>query len=146
MPTENYDDQSQTFDTVQDYIDDVRTLLQDTIAPYRYDDDSLVVAFNAMLLEARRIRADLFVTKWGVGVPHISTVDNRQINLEPQFRLAFVYGIVAHALMRDQEDIIDSRASSFMAAFNTMLNGAAGMAIATPPGRGRGGDSGGASQ
>lgn len=137
MATDDYDDQSQTFDTVQDYIDDVRTLLQDEIAPYRYDDPSLIVAFNAMLLEARRIRADLFVTKWGAKIPHFTTVDNREVNLEPQFRLAFVYGIVAHALMRDQEDILDHRASSFMGAFNTMLAGVAGQAIVTPPGQGR---------
>lgn len=136
------DNESQTFDTVQDYIADVRTLLQDTISPYRYDDTSLLVAFNAMMLEARRLRADLFVTKWGTAVPHFSAVDNREVEIEPQFRLAFVYGTTAHALMRDQEDIIDSRASTFMGAFNTMMGGASGMQIITPPGPGRGGGGG----
>ena len=35
-----------TLDTVEDYITDARTLLLDTIAPYRYDDASLLVALN----------------------------------------------------------------------------------------------------
>ncbi len=48
-------------DTVTDYISDARTLLQDTISPYRYDDPSMLVAFNVTLLEVRRVRADLFV-------------------------------------------------------------------------------------
>jgi hypothetical protein len=56
--------------------------------------------------------------------------------MEPPFRLAFVFGTVAHALMRDQEDIEDSRASTFMAAFNSMLIGNGAAAIVTPPGHG----------
>jgi hypothetical protein len=125
---------STTLDTVEDYIADVRVLLQDNIQPYRYDDPSLLAAFNSSLLEARRIRADLFVYRHNEGVPNFSTVDSEEVHIEPAFRLAFVYGTVAHALMRDQEDIEDARASSFRAAFNTMLIGTGAAAIATPPG------------
>lgn len=127
------DPQSQALDTVQDYITDTRTLLQDLIQPYRYDDPSLLVAFNSMLLEARRIRADLFVQKWGIRVPYYGTVDDTQVDIEPQFRLAFVYGTVGHALLRDQEDIEDARATSFLSSFNSILNGPSGSTIVAPP-------------
>lgn len=127
------DPQSQALDTVQDYVSDTRTLLQDTIQPYRYLDTELLVAFNSMLLEARRIRADLFVTKWGIRIPYYPTVDDTQVDIEPQFRLAFVYGTVGHALLRDQEDIEDGRATSFLTSFNSILNGMSGASIVAPP-------------
>ena len=38
-------------------------------------------------------------------------------------RLAFLHGMIGHALERDQEDIQDARASAFMQIFNTMLTG-----------------------
>lgn len=126
-----------TLATVEDYIDDVRVLLQDNRAPYRYDDTSLLAAFNETLLEARRIRADLFVYRHGHDhVPSYSTVDSEEVHIEPAFRVAFVYGTVAHALMRDQEDIEDARASAFRAAFNSMLIGTGAAAIVPPPGGG----------
>jgi hypothetical protein len=52
---------SSALKTITDYINDGRTLLQDTIAPYRYDDTSLVTAMNVALLEGRRLRPDLFI-------------------------------------------------------------------------------------
>lgn len=123
-------------DTVTDYITDSRTILQDTIAPYRYDDPSLLVALNTTLLEARRLRADLFVYQHGADrMPAFSANNSTPVDIEYPFRLALVYGIVAHALMRDQEDIEDARAANFMAAFNSMLIGAGAAAIITPPGR-----------
>jgi hypothetical protein len=128
-----------TYDAVSDYITDARVLLQDNIAPYRYADSELLVALNTTILEARRLRPDLFV--WVHGrhkVPSFSSNDSELVKIEPPFRLAFVYGIVAHALMRDQEDIEDQRASTFMSAFNTMLIGTGAAAIITPPGRGAG--------
>lgn len=123
-----------TLDTVGAYISDARTLLQDTISPYRYDDPSLLVCLNSTLLEGRRLRADLFVYHGDGGVPSYTEVDDEEVNIEAPFRLAFVYGIVAHALMRDQEDIDDARASMFMSAFNSMLVGQGAAKIVTPPG------------
>lgn len=127
---------SGTLDTVQDYITDTRTLLQDTVAPYRYDDASLLVALNSSLLEARRLRADLFVFQHGNRVPSYSSVSDEDVPIEPPFRLAFVYGTVAHALMRDQEDIEDVRATSFMNAFNSILTGSVAVSLTAPPGPG----------
>jgi hypothetical protein len=116
-----------TLETIDDYIDDGRTLLQDTIEPYRYSDDSLIVAFNVTMLEARRLRADLFVynsRKCGpTGVQHIIAKDGTKVELEAQFRLAILHGMVAHAIERDQEDIQDARAQSFLSIFHSILVG-----------------------
>jgi len=52
-------------DSVESYILDVRTILLDKTPPYRYSDNSLLVAFNTAMLEARRLRPDMFVYKFG---------------------------------------------------------------------------------
>ena len=111
-------------ETVADYVSDVRTLLQDVIAPYRYDDPSLLVALNVTLLETRRLRADLFVFKHHEAVPAFGpNVDDTEVDIEPPFRLAVAFGMAAHALARDQEDIQDARSATFMKVFNDLLLG-----------------------
>lgn len=113
--------QNTTLSTVTDYITDVRTLLQDEIAPYRYSDPSLLVAFNVALLEGRRLRPDLFI--FWCDVPYFSAVNTNEVKIEPQFRLAFVFSTASHAMARDQEDFQDSRSSSFMRLSNAILLG-----------------------
>lgn len=113
-----------TLDTVVDYITDARTLLQDTVLPPRYDDASLLTALNVSLLEGRRLRPDLFVYTYGSNVPSFGPkVDDTEIKIEQQFRQAFVYGLCAHALARDQEDVEDQRSNSFMGVFHAVLTG-----------------------
>jgi len=109
--------------SVKDYIDDVRTLLLDKVVPYRYSDDELLVAFNTAILEARRLRADMFVTRFGSEVPSYRAVTGEQVCIEPQFRMGFVFGICAHALLRDEEDVQDSRAATFLQRFQDILVG-----------------------
>src|SRR3954471_20234440 len=100
--------------SVASIIADVRTLLLDKVQPYRYEDTELLNALNTSLLEARRLRADLFVTRWGNRVPFYGAVSGEPFCVEDQFRLAFVYGVAAHALLRDDEDIQDTRANGFL--------------------------------
>lgn len=116
-------DDDDTLRTVQDYITDVRTLLLDTIQPFRYDDPSLLTAFNLALLEGKRVRSDLFVERHGRSVPSFSSIAGQEVHIESQFRLAFVYGTCAHAVSRDQEDVQDARANSFRSAMHSILNG-----------------------
>ena len=119
-----------TLDTIDDYIADGRILLQDTIQPYRYDDGSLIIAMNVTLLEGRRLRPDLFVYQKlpsGQQVQHFQRKDGTVLQMEQQFRLAFLHGMVGHALERDQEDIQDERAQAFMSVFNAILNGRGSM-------------------
>lgn len=119
---------SAALNTVESIIADARTLLLDKRRPYRYDDPELLVALNTSLLEARRVRADLFVTRYGTSVPAYDAVTAEPFCIEPQFRLAFVYGVCAHALARDDEDVQDARANSFLAKFHSVLLG-----VGTPP-------------
>jgi hypothetical protein len=111
--------------TVADYINDSRVLLQDIVVPYRYDDSSLLTALNTTLLEAKRIRADLFVFNLKVlgQAQAFFTNDATYVDIEPPFRIAILFGVCAHALMRDQEDYADSRASAFLNMFNQGLLG-----------------------
>lgn len=122
----NFSDRDQpTLNTVADYIADARTLLQDIVPDFRYDDASLLVAFNVTLLETRRIRSDLFIFNLAVKgqVQAFQKVDDTYVEMEPQFRLAILHGIVGHALERDQEDYQDSRASAFLGMFTQGLVG-----------------------
>lgn len=121
--------------TITDYITDGRTLLQDTIPPYRYPDSELVTAMNVTLLEGRRLRPDLFVYRRCLpgerGVQSFQMNDGTELEMEEPFRLAFLHGMCAHAMERDQEDIQDERAAVFMKIFNTVLTGNAGAAAAS---------------
>jgi hypothetical protein len=117
-------------DTVNDYVSDARTLLQDTLAPFRYADPDLVTALNVTLLEASRLRPDLFLgrTKQANLLQGFTVTDNTntpstQVDMELPFRLGIVHGVCAHALMRDQEDVQDARASAFLNIFNIILVG-----------------------
>ncbi len=110
-------------ESVEGYVQNVRTLILDRVQPYRYSDTSILVALNLALLEGRRLRADLFVCRYGNKVPQFDAVSGETVPIEPQFRLAFVYGIAGQVLLRDEEDVQDARANTFMARFHDMLVG-----------------------
>jgi hypothetical protein len=114
-----------TLNTVADYVEEARTLLQDIIPGYRYEDPSLLRALNLTLLEAKRLRSDLFVFNRVVRgqVQAFKKVDDTYVEMEPQFRLAIMHGIVGHALERDQEDYEDQRATTFLGMFTQGLVG-----------------------
>ena len=139
----NFSDKDQpTYNTVADYDVDARTLLQDLIPPHRYDDPSLLTAFNAAMLEARRIKPELFVYNLDANgqVQSFTAVDETYVAIEPQFRLALVHGLCGHALERDQEDYQDQRATAFLALFTQGLVGhALGAVVGGSPPKGRGG-------
>jgi len=108
--------------TVSDYLADGRTLLQDIVQPYRYDDDSLVVALNLAMYETRRLREDLFA--FYRETPQFDAGDQEvSVPLEDRFREALLFQMCSHALLRDQEDIQDARAAQFAAAANSILVG-----------------------
>lgn len=139
----SYSDRDQpTLNSVADYVTDARTLLQDKIQPFRYDDLSLLTAINITLTEARRMRPDLFVFNNMVEgqVQAFTEVDDTYVEMEPQFRLAILHGLCGHALERDQEDYQDARASAFLGMFNAGLvsHGIGPVAGGSPPGGKRG--------
>jgi len=109
--------------TVEQMIKGVRNLMLDKIRPYRYSDTSLIAALNIALNEARRLRPDVFVQRYGIEVPQYDQVNGEIFPIEAQFRLAIEYGVAGHALLRDEEDIQDARANTFLANFENMLTG-----------------------
>lgn len=114
-----------TLETVTDYITDARTLLQDTIAPYRYEDVELVVALNVVIDDTRRLRPDLFLgdgtTTNFSAIPSYDAVDSTVVEIENGFRLAILLGMIAHAIARDQEDVQDARAGVFLKLWRDKL-------------------------
>jgi hypothetical protein len=97
--------------------------LLDKVQPYRYSNDEIIVGLNIALQEARRLRADFFVTRFGNEVPYFESVSGEEVPVEPQFRMGFVYGIAAHTILRDDEDVQDQRANAFLDKFHDILVG-----------------------
>ena len=118
-------DDQPALNTVTDYVTASRTLLQDVVVPPRYDDPSLLTALNLTLLEARRVRADLFIYnhKFRGQAQAFTNVDLTYVDIEPQFRLGILYGMVAHAYMRDQEDYTDDKATAYWGFFDAVMMG-----------------------
>jgi|SRR5215204_1720157 len=106
-------------DTVTDYVAQARSLLQDKTHPVRYSDGDLIDALNLALLEARRLRPDLFLgTSPGtLTTPSIGTTPDPMGAIDEQYRVPLLYYIVGHALRRDDEDGSEARASQFMMGF-----------------------------
>lgn len=131
--------------TVESMIKGVRRLLLDKIRPYRYSDTALIASLNIALNEGRRLRPDLFIERYSIAVPQYEEINGSTLPVEAQFRLAFEYGVAGHALLADEEDIQDSRASIFLANFENLLTGQRGFipmrnaGTPSPQGRPRGG-------
>lgn len=110
-------------DTVGQYLEESRRLLQDEVVPYRYPDDDLVDALNIGILEARRLRADLFLPLFEIPWADPSGTINMAapVTLDPQYRPSLVYYIVGRAQLRDDEPTVDQRASALMSKFTQQL-------------------------
>jgi hypothetical protein len=135
------------FLVVGDYLRDARTLLQDRIEPYRYSTHSLVRSLNLTLLDARRMRPDLFMDdldtvpqyQWQDDEDATPTEDKTNptwdefVPIEQGFRQAIIDGIVGHALSRDQEDIEDERATGFIQSMENRLLAKRATAGKQPP-------------
>lgn len=113
-----------TLGTVQDYIDRSRTLLLDTVEPYRYPTNDLVQALNMGILEARRMRPDLLrgFFRASAGLPEFdSGTLTAPVEIDAQYRVSFVYYICGQIQLRDEEDTQDSRAAAFLNKFTSQL-------------------------
>lgn len=106
-------------DTVEDYIREARVLLQDQVETYRYSDAELVSALNLGILTARRLRPDLFIST--TTLPSFTANDDTEFDMDEQYRVAFIYFIVGHAQLRDEEDTQDARAAAFIGKFTQQL-------------------------
>lgn len=107
--------------TVEEYVTTARVLLQDEVEPYRYEDAELLVSLNMAVMEARRIRPDMFLTTFADLPGDFVAVDTTEVDIDEQYRSAFLYYIVGHAQARDEEDVQDQRASTFLTLFRSQL-------------------------
>lgn len=115
-----------SLETVGAYLDESRRLLQDTIVPYRYPDIDLIEALNIGLMEARRLRADLFLPLFEVGwFDSAATIDTtfkaQPVTFDPMYRSALVYYIVGRMQVRDDEATTDQRAGALLTKFTQQL-------------------------
>ena len=119
-----YDSTTDTFTTIGDLLDQIRTLLQDTDTSggeYRYSSASIVTNINMGLLEMYRIRPDIFLENNFV-IPVFSDADlSSDLVIEQQFIPSLVYYAVGMCQLRDDEPTQDTRASAFLGKFTSML-------------------------
>jgi hypothetical protein len=111
-------------DTLGQVVKEARRLLQDEVYPYRYGDGDLVDALNTAILDARRLRPDLFLPKFVLPYyeASVSPIDMAQkFPVEPSFRPAFIYYIVGRMETRDDEQTQDGRAVAFLQTWRSQL-------------------------
>lgn len=111
-------------ETVGQYLEESRRLLQDEFTPYRYPDDDLIDALNIGLLEARRLRADLFLPSFTIpwfDPANVSTAKIKPVPIDPMYRQSLIYYIVGRAQLRDDESTVDARAASLMVKFTSQM-------------------------
>lgn len=112
--------------TVQDYVDRIRVLLQDAVAPYRYPDLDIVNSLNEGLMQARMKRPDLFLSALRSDVPIYSVSSlSAALVMDQQYRQALVYYAVGMVQLRDEEGTQDARAGAFLEKFTQTLMGVA---------------------
>lgn len=107
---------------IQDAVNEVRDILQDTDADnYRYSDASLVRYLNNAFYEVRRLRPDMFI--FGAEIPEFTAVQFDQPYPLPAATFqAVVYFITGNAELRDDEFAVDGRAMTLIKNFRIMLS------------------------
>jgi hypothetical protein len=105
-------------ETVNDYVQSARTLLQDEVEEYRYSTASLIDALNIGLMEIRRIRPDIMKAYYRTAIPTFSTsTTTSTVPLPDMYRSALLYYVCGQVQMRDDEATQDARAGAFMQKF-----------------------------
>jgi hypothetical protein len=112
-----------TFDTVKDYVDQARVVLQDQVAPYRFPDSDFVNALTFACMKASGWRFDLFMGR----VPSFVSPGDSAAAIPVQYRPAFLNYVVGQLELRESETTDEARASSFLSSFKAELIGAGNM-------------------
>lgn len=109
-------------ETVQDYISEARVLLLDETAPFRYSDLSIVSALNLAIGESSRIRPDMWLAYFELALPaYVVGSLGAAVDIPASYRMAFLYFIVGHCQLRDDEDVSDARAGALIQKFSSSL-------------------------
>lgn len=106
--------------TVGDYVTEARRLLQDQTAPYRYPTTEIQEALGAGLVEMRRLRPDLFAAGIVQNVDWATSIATA-VTLEQMYRMALIYYMVGHLLLRDEEEGQQQIARTYKQQFGAQL-------------------------
>ena len=108
--------------SIRSMVADARVLLQDTRSPFRYREDTLIWNLNAGLMQARRLRPDLFIGRFGKeDFEYNTTRQDEPFPLPAWYSEAFVEYMVARAELREDEFATDGRAVALMNRFSSKL-------------------------
>ncbi len=117
---------SQAALTYGQLLTQVRTIVQDQVQPYRYQDSELYFALTEAMADARRLRPDLFLAQ-GLDAPPMLITAAQAAAPFPiawQYVPAFIDYVIGRAESRDDTYTDDSRAVTFMTRFAQRLTGA----------------------
>lgn len=111
--------------TFQQIINDARVLLNDEAnldgTQPRYTDPQLLNYSQQALVEARRIRPDLFLSNLTGAFPTYTA--DQTVPISADYIVPLVDYVVARAEMRDDEFAVDGRASGLFAKFKSGMLG-----------------------
>lgn len=109
--------------TIQDILNEARDYIQDTDTEVqRYSDADLIAYLNNGITEIRRIRPDFFVNSYDNALPRFTTSTlTEDWPLEDQTDTAIAYFVAGSAALRDDENVLDGRASGLLTLFSTKL-------------------------
>jgi hypothetical protein len=110
---------------IGDATDMARHLVQDRVESYRHSDAKLVSYYNHALLEARRLRPDLFIANSG-NVTKYTTADiagNTAFPLDQSYLTAVAHYIAGMVMLEDDEFASDGRAMAVLQLYRSALLG-----------------------
>lgn len=108
--------------TIGDCVSEVRSLLQDTVDPYRYPTADLYALFTNATYEIKRLRPDFYIGAYGQDLPIYTESDSA--TEVPFAMICFqpvVHFITGTAELRDDEFTVDNRAGVLLQAFTRQL-------------------------
>lgn len=135
----------QRYRTATGYVYVARKALQDLVAPYRYDDDTLILLLNIGIGEMHRIRPDIFLDLKYMrplrkgdtddGLPQAYTIADLSVNSDGSYNQsagtplpiptkyagALDWFMAGAAQFYDVTDTQDARAQGFLQKFQTHL-------------------------
>lgn len=112
--------------TIDDAIAEARRMLADSNGTigYRYDDATLVAALNSALLEARRLRPDLFRAYYGQGLPQFTTASlasSTALPINEMYMPPIASFMAGWVELTDDEFTVDGRAATLLQRFAAQL-------------------------
>lgn len=139
---------TQVTKTIDDCLTEVRQILNDSVAPYRYSDNWLIYVLNTALRDLYRIRPDAYIGNFTTGVLSANLVntygtsDLQVINGTPNpsppvpitpfpvddrlFYGPIVFYMIGRVELNDDEFADNNRAMTLLQAFRSELVGVGG--------------------